>query len=41
VPEGQAEETAALVRQIMENVADIGVPLDAEAGTGKSWGAAH
>ena len=41
VPEVEAEKTSEIVRQVMEGVADLGVPLDAEAGTGKSWGAAH
>ncbi len=41
VPEAQIEETAALVKTIMENVAKISVPLEAEAGWGQNWGAAH
>ena len=41
VPESELEETAKLVRSVMENVADIGVPLEAEAGSGKNWAQAH
>lgn len=41
VPEAELEQTSALVKEVMENVADIGVPLDAEAGHGKSWDEAH
>lgn len=41
VPDAELEKTADVVRQVMENVADIGVPLDAEAGSGLSWAEAH
>lgn len=41
VPESELEQTAALVRKVMESVADIGVPLQAESGSGKSWAEAH
>jgi DNA polymerase I len=41
VPESEIEKTTQLVRDIMESVADIGVPLEAEAGHGPSWGKAH
>ncbi|WP_114392145.1 DNA polymerase I [Oleisolibacter albus] len=41
VPADQAEETAALVRRVMEGSASLGVPLVAEAGTGRSWAEAH
>ncbi len=40
-PEEEAGTTADLVRYIMQGVADIGVPLEAEAGTGDSWASAH
>jgi DNA polymerase I len=40
-PENEAEETARVVRDVMENVAALGVPLDAEAGSARSWAAAH
>ena len=36
-PEEQAEEVAVLVSQEMENVAQLSVPLTAEAKYGKSW----
>jgi DNA polymerase-1 len=41
VPQAEIEQTSALVKSIMENVVDIGVPLDVEAGSGASWGKAH
>ena len=40
-PEAEAERTAALVKSIMENVADVGVPLETEAGWGDNWAVAH
>lgn len=41
VPDEELEKTAALVRHVMQDVAGIGVPLEAEAGWGASWAAAH
>ncbi len=41
VPEAELAQTAALVREVMEGIADIGVPLEAEAGHGESWAQAH
>ncbi len=41
VPDAELEKTAALVRSVMEKAASIGVPLEAEAGSGESWAAAH
>ena len=41
VLESELEETTKLVKHIMENVVQLDVPLVAEAGSGKSWGAAH
>lgn len=41
VPQEELEKTSEVVRSVMENVVDIGVPLDAEAGSGPSWGKAH
>ena len=41
VPAGEAEETAALVRGVMEGAARLGVPLVAEAGIGDNWDEAH
>ncbi len=41
VPEDELEKTTKLVREVMESVADIGVPLDAESGSAKNWAEAH
>jgi DNA polymerase-1 len=41
VPDAEKDATAALVRDIMENVAQLDVPLIAEAGFGPSWAEAH
>lgn len=43
VDETQAQEAAQLIKSIMESpeVADIGVPLIAEAGIGANWAKAH
>jgi len=41
VPEDELDQTSALVKDIMENVVKLDVPLIAEAGSGKSWGQAH
>jgi DNA polymerase-1 len=41
VPDAEKDATASLVRDIMENVAQLGVPLIAEAGFGPSWAEAH
>ncbi|MCB9988256.1 MAG: DNA polymerase I [Rhodospirillales bacterium] len=41
VPHDELDKTATLVRDIMENVADVGVPLEAEAGHGDNWALAH
>jgi DNA polymerase-1 len=41
VPEKELEATSALVRSVMEGVADIGVRLAAEAGSAHSWAEAH
>lgn len=41
VPEEELSKTSAVVRSVMQGVADIGVPLEAEAGSGKSWSEAH
>lgn len=36
-----AEETAALVKQVMEDAAELAVPLIVETGTGANWAEAH
>ncbi|WP_376097621.1 DNA polymerase I [Roseomonas sp. CCTCC AB2023176] len=41
VPEGEMEPTTALVRDVMENVATLRVPLSVEVGHGHSWAEAH
>ncbi|MEM6781830.1 MAG: DNA polymerase I, partial [Pseudomonadota bacterium] len=41
VPEKELEDTAALVKETMENVSKLSVPLIAEAGHGYSWDEAH
>lgn len=41
VPKKELEETAILVKEMMENVVDLDVPLVAEAGHGQSWAEAH
>jgi DNA polymerase-1 len=41
VPEAELEATGALVRQVMEGVATLRVPLAVEVGHGRSWAEAH
>ncbi len=41
VPEAEVEATTALVKRIMEGVAELRVPLAVEIGTGRSWAEAH
>ncbi|ALG72511.1 DNA polymerase [Azospirillum thiophilum] len=41
VPEAEAEDTARIVRGVMEGAAQLGVPLVAEAGIGDNWEEAH
>ncbi len=41
VPECEADATATLVKDIMENVVKLDVPLIVETGIGKNWGEAH
>lgn len=41
VPEEELALTTPLIKSIMENVVKLDVPLVAEAGSGKSWAAAH
>lgn len=41
VPDAEIDATSALVKNIMENVVQLDVPLVAEAGHGLNWGAAH
>ena len=39
-PEEDAEEVAALVRDVMETAFPLNVPLDVDVGIGKNWTAA-
>jgi DNA polymerase-1 len=41
VPDAELEKTAALVRDVMEHVVTLSVPLDAEAGHAQNWSDAH
>jgi DNA polymerase-1 len=41
VPEAEVEATSAIVREIMESVATLRVPLSVEIGQGHSWAEAH
>ena len=41
VPEAEVEATGTLVRQVMEGVATLRVPLAVEVGHGRSWAEAH
>ncbi|TDG27260.1 DNA polymerase I [Paracraurococcus ruber] len=41
VPEAEVEPTATLVREVMEGVVTLRVPLAVEVGTGRSWAEAH
>ncbi len=41
VPDAELDVTEALVKDVMENAASLGVPLVAEAGRGHNWAQAH
>lgn len=41
VPDAELEETAALVKKVMENAAHLDVPLIVETGSGVNWDEAH
>ena len=41
VPDGELEDTAALVARTMEDAAHLSVPLTVETGRGRSWAEAH
>jgi len=40
-PEADAARVAVRVRSCLESAMDLSVPLVAETGVGKTWGAAH
>jgi len=41
VPEAEAEEARALVREVMEGALELDVPLVADARLGRSWADVH
>ncbi|MEM9469799.1 MAG: DNA polymerase I [Pseudomonadota bacterium] len=41
VPDKELDKTIECVKNIMENIVDLDVPLVAEAGSGESWAEAH
>jgi DNA polymerase-1 len=41
VPEGEVERVKKLVRELMEGVISLRVPLQVDLGTGKNWAEAH
>lgn len=41
VPENEVEATIPIVKEVMENVVRLDVPLDVEAGAAQSWAEAH
>ena len=41
VPEGEVDETAAIVTKKMEGAADLELPLVVDTGTGLNWDEAH
>ena len=41
VPDGELEETKALVKKVMESAASLSIPLEVDTGTGATWAEAH
>ncbi len=41
VPKGEVEQLAAMVKEIMEGIADLRVPLIADVSWGENWAQAH
>ena len=41
VPQGELEDTAALVTRVMERAAHLDIPLVVETGHARSWADAH
>lgn len=41
VPKKEADDTAALVREVMEGAAHLDVPLTVDTGMGPNWDTAH
>ena len=40
-PDNEVEQATAIIKDCMEKVVDLGVPFNAEAGSGDNWAAAH
>jgi DNA polymerase-1 len=40
-PDDEAEQAAALMKEVMQGAAELSVPLVVETGIGKNWGKAH
>ena len=40
-PDNEVEQATAIIKGCMEKVVDLGVPFNAEAGSGDNWAAAH
>ena len=40
-PDNEVEQATAIIKNCMEKVVDLGVPFNAEAGSGDNWAAAH
>lgn len=41
IPEDEIEKVSSLIKDLMENVAELSVPLEVEIGTGHNWTQAH
>ncbi|MCB8881784.1 DNA polymerase I [Acidisoma cellulosilytica] len=41
VPEAESQATAVIIRDVMQNAAELSVPLVVETGIGRSWAEAH
>ena len=41
VPENELEELSAMVKDVMENIVELRVPLDVDVSSGDSWAEAH
>ena len=41
VPKNEIDTTAKIVKDVMENVFSLSVPLIVEVGTGENWAEAH
>ena len=41
VPEGEIEELSAIVKDVMEHIVDLRVPLDVDVSYADNWAEAH